>query len=83
MDKAALRGVFDWGRCQSCMMVSEGWDSLPPSSVPCPYCGEKGFGADWPPQPARPRNSRLEITISPSMRSHTTTIAILAQMESA
>lgn len=53
MDKAALRGVFDWGRCQSCMMVSEGWDSLPPSSVPCPHCGEKGFGADWPPQPAR------------------------------
>jgi hypothetical protein len=53
MDRTALRPLFDWGRCQSCMMVTEGWDAMAPPPNRCPSCGEPGFGLDWPPEPSR------------------------------
>ena len=53
MDRSQLRPIFDWGRCQSCMVVSESWDALAPDPGPCPSCGERGYGAEWPPEPAR------------------------------
>jgi hypothetical protein len=53
MDRTLLRPLFDWGHCQACMMVSEGWDVSARSSERCPQCHEQGFGADWPPEPAR------------------------------
>jgi hypothetical protein len=53
MDRVALRPLFDWGRCQSCMMVTEGWDAMAPPPNRCPHCGESGFGLDWPPEPSR------------------------------
>jgi hypothetical protein len=53
MDRTALRQLFAWGRCQSCMMVTEGWDALAPAPNLCPDCGQSGFGVDWPPEPSR------------------------------
>ena len=53
MDKTRLRPLFDWGRCQACMMVSEGWDAMAPASAICPHCGESRYGAEWPPEPTR------------------------------
>lgn len=52
MDVAALRQLFDWGFCQRCMMVNEGWDPVI-SSRPCPSCGVPGTGTEWPPSPTR------------------------------
>ncbi len=53
VDRSQLRPIFDWGRCQSCMVTSEGWDALVPAPGSCPNCGERGYGAEWPPEPAR------------------------------
>ena len=53
VDKTRLRPLFDWGRCQACMMVSEGWDALAPPSAICPHCSESRYGAEWPPDPTR------------------------------
>lgn len=52
MESAQLRSLFDWGRCQSCMMVSEGWDPVRYPSSSCPNCGDSTFGLEWPPEPA-------------------------------
>jgi len=53
MDRATLRPLFDWGRCQNCMIVTEGWDATAPPPNRCPSCQESGFGLDWPPEPSR------------------------------
>jgi hypothetical protein len=35
------------------MTVTEEWDAMSPSAGPCPSCGARGCGAEWPPEPAR------------------------------
>lgn len=53
MERPQLQALFDWGLCQSCMMVSEGWNPAHTTAGPCPLCGENDFGVEWPPEPAR------------------------------
>ena len=53
MDDARLQRLLAWGHCQSCMMVSEGWDVSEPDPRPCPNCRQSGYGFEWPPEPAR------------------------------
>jgi hypothetical protein len=52
MENEELGASPAWGLCQSCMMVSEGWNTLSGAATTCPRCGESAFGVEWPPEPA-------------------------------
>lgn len=52
MESEGLRTLFAWGLCQSCMMVSEGWNPTSTAASSCPNCGDSSFGLEWPPEPA-------------------------------
>lgn len=52
MGSEELGPLFAWGLCQSCMMVSEGWEPTSTAASSCPNCGESTFGLEWPPEPA-------------------------------
>ncbi len=53
VDIVSPQQLFDWGFCQRCMMVNEGWDPVASPPAPCPSCGFSDTGIDWPPPPAR------------------------------